>query len=78
MVKAALRQIKALDEQRPSFPGEHWMVFAAGLGLWLATRRHPSTAVRLAATLAGGLLVARAASGRDAPQALRRLVPHRH
>lgn len=78
-----LRKLKHYDESRPGVPGEHWLAFAAGLGLWIATRRHPSVAVRVIASLAGTLLVARAATGRDVPPLLARLpfagrAPRRH
>lgn len=76
-----LRRIKHFDEQRDSLPGEHWLAFGAGLALWIATRRHPSVAVRVAASLVGTLLVARATTGRDVPPMLARLPfsnrPHR-
>lgn len=60
-----LQKIKAYDEQRPGFPGEHWLALGAGLGVWLLSRRHRSTAVQAAGMLAGTALVTRAASGRD-------------
>ncbi|HVE52046.1 MAG TPA: hypothetical protein VNB23_01550 [Ramlibacter sp.] len=68
-----LDRIRRLDEERSNLPGEHWLVLAAGVGLWLATRRHPSPAVRVLASLAGTLLVARAATGREVPPLLQRL-----
>lgn len=73
MSEDLLHRIRRLDAQRESLPGEHWMALAAGVGLWLATRRHPSVAVRVLASVAGTLLVARAASGRDVPPVLQRL-----
>ena len=73
MSENLLHKIKRLDAQRESLPGEHWMALAAGVGLWLATRKHPSIAVRVLASVAGTLLVARAASGRDVPAPLQRL-----
>ena len=76
MPSTPLREIRAVDANRPSVPGEHWMTFAAGVALWIATRKNPSLAVRLIAGVAGGLLVARAASGRDVPQALQRWIPY--
>lgn len=83
MTERLLERLKGYDEARDNIPGEHWLAFAAGLGLWIATRRHPSVAVRLIASLAGTLLVARAATGRDVPPLLRRLpfasrTPQRH
>jgi uncharacterized membrane protein len=81
MSENLLHRIKRFDAQREGLPGEHWLAAAAGVALWLATRKHPSIAVRVLASVAGTLLVARAASGRDVPAPLRRLPfsdrPHR-
>ena len=57
-----LAELKRLDQNRSNIPGEHWLTLGAGIALWVATRKHPSGAVRLLAGIAGGLLVARAAS----------------
>jgi hypothetical protein len=46
------------------------------MALWVATRKHPSGAVRLLAGIAGGFLVARAASGTEIPKGLKRLIPY--
>jgi uncharacterized membrane protein len=73
MAETLLHRLKRYDDSRDSLPGEHWLAFAAGLGLWIATRRHPSVAVRVLASVMGTLLVARAATGRDVPPALTRL-----
>lgn len=73
MAEPLLHQLKRYDDSRENFPGEHWVAFAAGLGLWIATRKHPSIAVRVVASVMGTLLVARAATGRDVPAALARL-----
>ena len=73
MTEPLIERLKRFDENRPNFPGEHWLAFAAGVGLWIATRRHPSVAVRVLASLAGTLLVARAATGQDVPPPLARL-----
>ncbi len=78
-----LQRARRSDEARSNIPGEHWLAFAAGVGLWIATRRHPSIAVRVAASLAATLLVARAATGREVPPLLARLPfadrpSHRH
>lgn len=72
MSESLLDKIKRVDAQRPNVPGEHWLALATGAGLWLATRKHPSVAVRLAAAVAGSFLVARAASGRQVPELLQR------
>jgi hypothetical protein len=60
-----LKELKQMDDSRPGFPGEHWMVLAAGLGAWLVSRRHPSVLVRTLGLMAGTALVGRAASGRE-------------
>ena len=68
-----LEELQAFDASRPNLPGEHWIAFAAGVGLWIATRRHPSVTVRVLASLVGTLLVARAATGQEVPPLLARL-----
>jgi len=73
MAETLLHKIQRFDESRPSLPAEHWLTFGAGLALWLATRNHPSMAVRVGASVIGTLLVVRAASGRDVPDLLARL-----
>ena len=60
-----LQQLKDWDDQRPSFPGEHWLVLAAGVAVLLAARRSPSPLVRALGSAAGSALLMRAASGRD-------------
>lgn len=75
MPESTLKKIKRYDDQRPGFPGEHWIVLAAGVGAWLATRRHPSTMVKTLGTVAGTALVARAASGRDGLSKVLRYTP---
>ena len=76
MNETLLQRWKRFDENRPGFTGEHWLVLAAGVAAWLATRRHPSFAVRLAGSVLGTLAVARAASGREVPQKLLRYLPY--
>ena len=56
--------IERFDNPRPLFPGEHWVELAGGVAAWLATRRHPSLAVRTLGVFVGATLVARAAHGR--------------
>lgn len=73
MAETLLHKLKRYDDSRDSLPGEHWLAFAAGLGLWIATRKHPSVGVRVLASVVGTLLVARAATGRDVPAPLARL-----
>lgn len=66
---------KAHDDNRDSFPGEHWLVLGAGLAVWAATRKSPSFLVRTAGMVAGSALVGRAASGRDGLSRLLRWLP---
>lgn len=73
--ESTLRKLKRYDEQRPGFPGEHWLVLALGVGAWAATRRHPSVVVKTLGALAGTLLVARAASGREGLSKVLRYTP---
>src|SRR5438045_653057 len=70
-----LQKIKRADDARPGFPGEHWLVLGAGLAAWLATRRHPSAAVRALGLMGGTALVGRAASGRDGVSKFLRYLP---
>jgi hypothetical protein len=65
MSESTLHRIRRYDQRRPGFPGEHWLVLAAGVGVWLATRRHPSVLVKTLGTLGAAALAARAASGRE-------------
>jgi hypothetical protein len=71
-----IAELKRLDASRGNLPGEHWLALAAGMALWVATRKHPSGAVRLVAGIVGGFLVARAASGTEIPRGLKRVVPY--
>jgi hypothetical protein len=75
MTDSILQRIKRYDAARPGIPGEHWLALAAGIGAWLGTRRHPSFAVRILGSVAGTVLVARAATGRKVPRALVRWLP---
>ncbi|HEY0883653.1 MAG TPA: hypothetical protein VGE20_00130 [Ramlibacter sp.] len=70
-----LRRLKAKDDARPGFPGEHWLVLGAGLLAWRAASRHRSPIVRAVGTLAATALVGRAASGRDGLAKVLRLLP---
>lgn len=58
-----VQTVKEIDRQRPNFPGEHLLVFAAGAYLLTTSGRRRSMVGRLAASLAGSALIARAASG---------------
>jgi hypothetical protein len=75
MSESTLQTIKDFDDARPGFPGEHWLVLGAGLGVWLLTARHPSPVVKALGLLAGTVLVGRAASGRDGVVKLLRYLP---
>ena len=59
-----LNRIREFDRRRPSFPGEHLIVAAVASCLLISARRRRG-AGRVLAVLAGGALLARAASGRD-------------
>jgi uncharacterized membrane protein len=59
-----LQRIRAFDRGRASFPGEHFIVAAVGSSLLMSARRRRGLG-RALALLAGGALLARAASGRD-------------
>lgn len=72
---STLEKIKQYDDARPGFPGEHWLVLAAGLGVWLVSRRHPSALVRTLGLMGGTALVGRAASGRDGLSKVLRFTP---
>jgi hypothetical protein len=56
---STLQKIKAADEARPGFPGEHWLVLAIGIGLWQVTRKHRNPVVRFAGAMGATTLVAR-------------------
>lgn len=76
MDETLLQRWKRYDDNRPGFAGEHWLVLAAGVAAWLATRRHPSFAVRLAGSVLGTVAVARAATGREVPPRMLRYLPY--
>ncbi|MEJ7929109.1 hypothetical protein WG922_03895 [Ramlibacter sp. AN1015] len=59
-----LQQLREWDAQRPNIPGEHWLMLAAGIGTWIATRQSASFAVRLGGSILGSMMVVRAATGR--------------
>jgi hypothetical protein len=70
-----IEKIKRADEAREGFPGEHWLVLAAGIALWQFTRRHRWWVVRTAGSLGASMLVARAASGRQGLAKVLRYTP---
>lgn len=78
MTPTFIQKIKAYDASREGIPGEHWLAAAAGVGAWLATRRHPSLAVRVIGSIAGTLLIARSVQGRNVPNRLARWLPFEH
>lgn len=71
------QSVKEFDNQRESLPGEHWVTLAAGLVLFMASRRSRSLLFRTLGPVVGGALVMRAASGRDGIEKLVRYLPLR-
>lgn len=60
-----MQGLRNWDQQRASFPGEHWLTFAAGaLTLMSASRRSSGLGKLLAFSLGAGLIW-RSVSGRD-------------
>jgi hypothetical protein len=72
---STLRKLKAADEARPGFPGEHWLILGIGIALWQFTRKHRYWAVRALGGFAATTLVARAASGREGLSKVLRYTP---
>ncbi len=72
---STVAKLKAADEARPGFPGEHWLVLALGIAVWQVTRKHRLWAVRMAGGFASTALVARAASGREGLSKVLRYTP---
>ena len=70
-----LQKLKAADEAREGFPGEHWLVLALGVALWQVTRKSPNVVVRTIGAFGATTLVARAASGRDGLSKVLRYTP---
>lgn len=70
-----LARIKRYDDTREDFPGEHWIVLAAGMGVWYLSAKHPSALVKLVGMAAATALVGRAASGRNGLSRLLRYTP---
>ena len=71
----SFKQLQEFDERRPSFAGEHWLVFGAGIALLLASRRSRSFLKRTAGSTLGSALLYRAASGRDGLAKVLRYLP---
>lgn len=59
------RAVQRLDERRPSLPGEHWAVTAAGLGALMLAWRGGGVVRKGFLSGAGIALLARGLSGRD-------------
>ena len=72
---SALEKIKAADEAREGFPGEHWLVLGLGIAIWQFTRKDRRWYVRTLGGLAATTLVARAASGREGLSKVLRYTP---
>lgn len=63
--KNLLRSAQQWDKARPGFPGEHWLVFGAGVLLMHRSGLSRHWVGRTLGRAAGAALVARAASGQD-------------
>lgn len=72
--KSFLEYVRAKDAERPSFPGEHWLVFIAGTVLLMKAGRGGSFLSRTLMAAAGSALLGRAASGRDGVAKIARLM----
>lgn len=70
-----IEKIKAADQAREGFPGEHWLVLALGIAVWQFTRKDRRWYVRTAGGFAATALVARAASGREGLSKVLRYTP---
>jgi hypothetical protein len=70
-----IEKIKAADEARPGFPGEHWVVLGLGVAVWQFTRKDRRWYVRALGGLLATTLVARAASGREGMSKVLRYTP---
>jgi len=68
-------QLQDYDRRRPSFLGEHWLVFGAGIAVLLASGRSRSFLKRTAGSALGSALLYRAASGRDGLSKVLRYLP---
>lgn len=63
-VEGTAQDLKEWDDSRPDFPGEHWIVAAAGLALLMAAGRARTPLKAMLLTAAGSAALGRAASGR--------------
>jgi len=70
-----IEKLKAVDEARDGFPGEHWIVLLLGAAAWYYTRKDKRWYVRMAGGFLATTLVARAASGRQGLSKVLRYTP---
>jgi uncharacterized membrane protein len=70
-MRKILQNLRDFDRSRKSLPGEHMIVATVGSFLLNAARRRSGLS-RVAMMVAGGALLARAASGRDGLRKLAR------
>lgn len=68
------RDIKQWDETRPNFPGEHWIVGAAGLALLVAAGKARTPLKAMLLTAVGTAVLGRAASGQGGVARIARLL----
>ena len=61
--QSPLQRLKTLDATRPDLPGEHLIVFAAGILLMAASMRSRTVLRRALLAAASTALIGRAASG---------------
>lgn len=71
-MRQVFNRLREMDRRRAGIPGEHFLVAALGTSLLNAARRRSGVG-RLLSLVAGGALLARAASGRDGLARLRTL-----
>lgn len=74
-VNRAFERLSEYDKRRPGFSGEHWVVFAAGVAVLVASRRSRSLLWRTVGPALGSSLLYRAASGHDGLAKLLRYLP---
>ena len=70
-----VEKLKAADEAREGFPGEHWVVLAMGVAMWQFTRKDKRWYVRAIGGFLATTLVARAATGRKGLSKVLRYTP---
>ena len=74
-VSRSFERLSEYDKRRPGFSGEHWLVFGAGVGVLLASRRSRSLLWRTVGPALGSSLLYRAASGSEGLAKLLRYLP---